>query len=111
MPENGSHAPIVSEFASDPDMIELVEMFVDGLPAQLEIIRDAWTKNDLAAVVTAAHQLKGAAGGYGYPMLTDAARSLELSARAASDLAGIRDRIEQVAALCNGIQAGLRRQG
>jgi HPt (histidine-containing phosphotransfer) domain-containing protein len=111
MPQNGSHAPIVSEFASDPEMVELVEMFVDGLPAQLEMIRDAWMKNDLAAVATAAHQLKGAAGGYGYPTLTDAARSLELSARAASDLAGIRDRIDALAAMCDGIQAGLRRQG
>lgn len=103
-----SAAPIVSEFAGEADMIELIEMFVDGLPAQVQAMLDAVRKNDIAAIAVVAHQLKGAGGGYGYPALTDVAKSLEFSAKAASDVAAIKSNLDAVVAMCDRVKAGLK---
>eukprot|EP00913_Durusdinium_trenchii_P006054 g5666.t1 len=69
--------PLVSEFASDPDMIEIVEYFVEELPKRVQAIRSAATDSDVQSLRTLAHQLKGAAPGYGFAAIGDAAGVLE----------------------------------
>jgi len=103
-----SAAPIVSEYASDPDMLELIEMFVTELPTRIDAILDACQKNDLATVATVAHQIKGAGGGYGYPMLTDVAKALEMGAKAAKDAAAVKEQVDALVAMCKGVQAGFK---
>jgi HPt (histidine-containing phosphotransfer) domain-containing protein len=68
---------LLSEFADDPEMVELVELFVAGLPAQMAKLEAAGAAGDHDGLRRLAHQLKGAAGGYGFPTITDAAGSLE----------------------------------
>jgi HPt (histidine-containing phosphotransfer) domain-containing protein len=51
----------------------------------------------------AAHQMKGSAGSYGYPALTDAAKALE-DAMKNRDLAAAVPALERVAALCRAIE-------
>lgn len=70
-------APILSEFADDPDMTELVASFVEGLPLQVAKLEAAHASGDHPMLRRLAHQLKGAAGGYGFPTLTTAAAELE----------------------------------
>ncbi len=72
---------LLSEFADDPDMSELVDTFTAGLPAQAKRLEDAFDANDREAVRRLAHQLKGSAGGYGFPSITTAAARLEQEAR------------------------------
>lgn len=54
-------------------MAGLVASFVAGLPAQVEAIQQAWQSGDEPRLRRLAHQLKGAAGGYGFPSITAAA--------------------------------------
>ena len=75
---------LVSELADD-DMHELVEMFIGELPDRIAAIEKAVDEGDVAAIGTLAHQLKGAAGGYGFPTITDVAKSLESSAKAGEE--------------------------
>ena len=66
-----------SEFSDDPDMLELVGSFIVHLQSiceQLDAHRAAGAWNDIHVV---AHQLKGAAGGFGFMPITHAARDLE----------------------------------
>lgn len=77
----GNHAPLTSEFADDPDMLELVEMFVCELPERIAALEQACEQQDLQTLATLSHQLKGAAGGYGFPTITDAAMEVEQQAR------------------------------
>jgi signal transduction histidine kinase/CheY-like chemotaxis protein/HPt (histidine-containing phosphotransfer) domain-containing protein len=72
---------VVSELADDEEMTALVEHFTAGLPAQAKRLEDALDANDRETVRRLAHQLKGAAGGYGYPTITSAAARLEQQAR------------------------------
>ena len=73
-----NNQPIPSELVQqDPDFADLVEEFVDGLTARLETMEQAAQQHNFENVRTCAHQLKGSAGGYGYPCLTEKAGELE----------------------------------
>ena len=73
--------PIPSELAQeDESFTELVEDFIQGLGERLGQMVDAAQEGDFAMLQTLAHQLKGSAGGYGYPILTKKAGDMELHA-------------------------------
>jgi len=78
MPDEG---PITSEFADDPDMAILIGEFAASLPGQAHAILDHINQGAIEQARTAAHQLKGAGGGYGFPQVTDAARAVDLAIR------------------------------
>lgn len=91
--------PLVSEFASDPDMAELVTLFLSELPQRLGSIAEFWRNKNLREVQRVAHQLKGASAGYGFPTIGLAASKVEDRLRGA-DPTGIP---EQLAAINNDI--------
>jgi len=96
---------LISTFADDPEMIELIRQFVDGLPAKIESIRQSAAANDLATLTVLAHQLKGAAGGYGFPAITEQARRLEQTAKTTQDVQACAALIDELACLCSAAQA------
>ena len=69
--------PLISDFADDPDMSEIIVMFVDGLEERIKAIQTAFNERIFTTVSGIAHQLKGAAGGYGYPTLSELAFEVE----------------------------------
>lgn len=69
--------PIRSEFADDPDMAELVGFFVDEMSDRIASLESAASSEDDAQLAMLAHQMKGAAGGYGFPSISDCAATLE----------------------------------
>jgi len=74
---NDPRARILSEFAADPDMAELVELFVTELPTRVAALNAAWSGKRLTDLTRLAHQLKGASAGYGFPAIGNAAGTLE----------------------------------
>ena len=96
---------IRSEFASDPDMIEIIGQFVEHLDGFLADMTRALDNNCYEELRRLAHQLKGAGGGYGYQSLTDTARTLEDAAkdqdREAASLA-----MSELNELCRAVNAG-----
>lgn len=81
--ENGltvSDGPLTSCYANDPEMREIITLFVAEIPERRRELTDAWTGGDLSRVRTLAHQIKGAAGGYGFPDISVAAARLETAA-------------------------------
>lgn len=71
--------PLRSDFAGDPDMREILELFVREMPARVNELRSFWERQELEKVGRLAHQLKGAGGGYGFGVISDAAAKLEKS--------------------------------
>lgn len=69
--------PLVSQFAGDPDMAELVGLFLSELPDRIDALRSAWETRELGQLRRMAHQLKGAGAGYGFAPIGDAAAKLE----------------------------------
>jgi hypothetical protein len=78
MPDDG---PITSEFADDPDMAVLIAEFVASLSGRARAILDHIDQGAIEQARSMAHQLKGAGGGYGFPQVTDAARTVDMAIR------------------------------
>ncbi len=96
---------IYSEFAADPDMVDIIDEFVAGLANSVRAMRQALSVSSWDTAASRAHQLKGAAGGYGYPALTEAARELEKAAeRADAEGAGLA--LARVSAMADAVRAG-----
>ena len=94
---------IVSEFIDDPEMLGLVEGFVAGLGDSIERAQVALTTNDMVVLQRVAHQLKGAAGGYGFMQITEAAALLEQAVRKRDE--SVPEKLADVIHLCRRARA------
>lgn len=97
---------IYSTFGDDPDLGELVEMFVDEMEQRVGSFRNAFDESDFSTLGTLAHQLKGAAGSYGFDTLTPAAFELEQAVRDGSSMQAIEESLDRVTDLCHRLRAG-----
>ncbi len=99
--------PIYSELAEDPDFGELVEMFVDEIPNRVQTLLTAHQAGDRESLRRTAHQLKGAAGSYGFGQVTHAAFGLEHALREKSTEQVVCDRLAELIDLCERMRAGV----
>ena len=96
---------IESEFTDDSDLSGLIDQFVCGLCEKVRNMQEALVNGDFQTLQKVAHQLKGAGGGYGYPKLTDLAKTLEDAAKSEDrEAAGLA--LAPLAKYCRGIVAG-----
>lgn len=107
-----SGASLISEFAGDDEMRELITMFVDELPERVRALRALTDSGELDGLRRLAHQLKGAGGGYGFPSLGHAAGRLEdlvgatlAHADPAERLPQIRAQVDELIELCRRVRA------
>ena len=80
----GEGKPIVSQYAGDPEVAEILGDFVARLVDQVEAMRKTHAGGRHEELQRLAHKLKGAGGSYGYPMLTEVCKALEIAAKAAT---------------------------
>jgi HPt (histidine-containing phosphotransfer) domain-containing protein len=71
--------PLRSDFAGDPDMQEILDLFVQEMPSRVGELLGSLEKGELERLGRVAHQLKGAGGGYGFNVISDVAGALEKS--------------------------------
>lgn len=96
-----SDSPLYSTLQNDPEMAELIEYFLDELDQRVGSLHTACESADDEQLRTIAHQLKGAAAGYGYQSITDAARELEQCLEEnESELSAIAEKVEALVHLC-----------
>jgi HPt (histidine-containing phosphotransfer) domain-containing protein len=96
---------LVSDLAGDEEIADLVRDFVRALPGRAEAITQAAEARDWDALRRAAHQLKGSAGSYGFPPITDAARAVEGLASEAAPPGALDESIQSLATLCRRARA------
>jgi CheY-like chemotaxis protein len=99
-------APLLSQLAGDPDMAPLLREFLGGLKAKMDTLREDLAARRLSQMATLAHQLKGAAGGYGFPEIGDAAALLERQCASSEQLEPIRLALAALAEICERAVAG-----
>jgi len=97
---------LYSSFGTDPDLGELVDMFVDEMPARVSALTDRLRDNDLEGLRKLAHQLKGAAGSYGFNQITSYAARLEDSVRRSEPEAQVLMAVDELVGLCDRVRAG-----
>lgn len=81
-----NESPLISEYADDPDMAEIVEDFTRGLGDTISRLRGAVEQRDLTLIRRIGHQMKGAGGGYGFPSLSIVGADLEEAVNINNDL-------------------------
>ena len=98
--------PIYSTLAEDPDLGPIVEMFVEEMPGRIAGLL-AWLESgNKEELRRAAHQLKGAAGSYGFQPITPAAARLEETIRQGSSEEEIHRAVGELVDLCRRAAAG-----
>jgi CheY-like chemotaxis protein len=78
--------PVASELADDPDMCEAIDRYVVRLRATGDSLARVLAGEPLPDLIRVVHQIKGAAGGYGFPAITKAAGELEACLKEAGAL-------------------------
>ena len=105
-----SRPPIYSVYGTDPDMAELVDLFVAGVAETADAVRAAVAQEDWDAVRRGAHKVKGSAAGYGFEELGEEAGRLEsLIARDGSlevEPDEIREAVDRFESVCRRIRPG-----
>jgi HPt (histidine-containing phosphotransfer) domain-containing protein len=99
--QNDHSAQMSSELASDPEMAELVEYFLNELRLRVDRMAAAWKKSSNDELRGMVQQLKGAAGGFGYPSISKSASDLEAALLAEeSEVQALTEKFESLIALC-----------
>lgn len=90
---------------NDPADAELIEYFLSELPERVDTILAAFTNDDYSELQRVAHQLKGAAPGFGFPKIGSQAGLLEQQLRGLGDpvdsIETIRSEVDRLVLLCN----------
>jgi len=103
-------APIYSTLGGDPDLGELVEMYVDEMPERIASLEQAFSNGDqesLQSLKRAAHQLKGAGESYGFSQLTPLAAAVEYSVRDGEPEEAIFNSLKELVAVCKRVRSGI----
>jgi signal transduction histidine kinase/DNA-binding response OmpR family regulator len=102
LPARNVAPPIVSDVADDRALAEVLAAFVRRLPDRLAAMEQALGHQDLESLAMLAHQMRGAASGYGFPAITEAAAALESAAKTHGQ---VERRLADLALLCRRARA------
>lgn len=72
-------APIYSQLADDPELYNLVKLFIEEMPTRIDRLIKEFGEKNWDDLKNLAHQLRGSAGSYGFGEVTSAAGKLEHS--------------------------------
>jgi histidine phosphotransfer protein HptB len=95
-----------SEYANDPDMRDIVEMYVTEMPERIGALEALWQNQSIDELKRLSHQIKGASGGYGFPSVGSAAGRVEKTICQLSEGSGdcsmqdLRKQFEELLNLC-----------
>jgi histidine phosphotransfer protein HptB len=103
----GSRQYVYSRLAGDPDLSEIVDMFVEEMPGRVATLLEQLNAADWAGLRRTAHQLKGAAGSYGFDAISPCAGKVEAALRDGEPEQQIRAMVEELVELCNRTRGGL----
>ncbi len=107
MPETPAvNEPLYSILGSDPDLGGIVEMFVDEMPGRISTLLQQLEESNWEELRRTAHQLKGAAGSYGFDAISPCAAKLEDSVVNHEPEEQIRESVNALVALCRRTRAG-----
>jgi len=98
--------PLYSPLAEDPDLADLVTLFVDEMPDRIAGLLARLEQGDWEGLRRLAHQLKGAAGSYGFTPITPMAGRVEHAIRNGQPEEQIRQSVGELIALCRQARAG-----
>ena len=97
---------LYSRLASDPDLCGIVEMFVEEMSGRVVALLAHLEAADWEGLRRTAHQLKGAAGSYGFDAISPCAGKVESAIRDGQTEQQIRIAVDELVNLCNRTRCG-----
>ena len=97
---------VYSHLAADPDLGELVDLFVQGMPDRINALDAQVKSRNWSQLAETAHQIKGAAGCYGFEEIMPCAARLEAAAREAQQEEQILSALDELVTLCRRVRTG-----
>jgi len=97
---------LYSSLGNDPDLGEIVEMFVEEMPERVETMIGQLNASDWEGLRRSAHQIKGAAGSYGFDPISPCAAQLEHSICENGPEEQIRNAVAELIDICKRARAG-----
>lgn len=97
---------VYSPLAADPDLGELVALFVEEMPERIAAMEACAYGRNWGQLGRIAHQLKGAAGGYGFDAITPEAARLERAVQEHRPEDQVLAALEELVRLCRHLRPG-----
>lgn len=97
---------VYSRLGADPELADIVEMFVQELPKRLDAMRHHLENADWEGLRQLAHQMKGAAGSYGFDVVSPVAGKIESAVRDGEPEDHIRAAVSELTDLCGRVRCG-----
>jgi HPt (histidine-containing phosphotransfer) domain-containing protein len=97
---------LYSSFGGDPDLREIVDLFVAEMPQRVVALLSHLRTRDWDALRRTAHQIKGSAGSYGFPAISPAAGVLEDALRMQEPELRILEAVDTLIRLCQSARGG-----
>lgn len=97
---------IYSTLGGDPDLGDIVDLFVEEMPDRINALLAQLQSGDWEALRRTAHQIKGAAGSYGFEAISPGAAVVEMAIRGGEEEARIRESVAALVALCRRARPG-----
>ncbi len=97
---------LYSNLATDPDVRDLVDVYVREIPERIKALDTQAKNRDWEQLARTAHQIKGSAGSYGFGEITPCAARLETAAREARQTEEILSALDDLLSLCRRIRNG-----
>ena len=105
--EETRDVPLRSTYADDEAIAEILPVFINNMPRYLTDLDTKLGAGDWVGAARVCHDLKGTAGGYGYPDIGRAASQLEAEIKGDKDAAKIQTHLAEVKALCARARLGI----
>ena len=97
---------LYSSLGDDPDLGELVEMFVVEMPDRISTLITSFETANWSELQRAAHQMKGASGSYGFDQLTEFAARVENSVKGKAAETEVKEALDELVLVCGKLRAG-----
>jgi len=96
---------IHSVLSKDPDLQNIVQLFVNEMPQRIQKLLAEYEQKDWERLSGTAHQLKGAAGSYGFGEVSPVAAHLEQAAKSHTDENEILTTLNELVRICERVTA------
>lgn len=102
----GGGQPIYTTLAPDPAIDALIEQYVEEVKSTLDVLRVGIEADNFTQVRTACQSVKGTGAGYGFALLTDAAKDAVTALDASQSVIETMNELQMLESLCRRISAG-----
>ncbi len=99
--------PLLSTYADDQAISEILPIFLNNLPRYVADLSSRVEQGDWVGASRVCHDLKGTAGGYGYPEIGRSAQDLETELKGERIASRLEERLLEVQTLCLRARIGM----